>query len=121
MALKKEIAAPPVAFASATERYRALGHRIEQSGDGATWREVFADPSLTFTAAACGPDGTCWFGTTTGRLQRRTGGSFFAAQLPERRPIVAIAPEAGGIAVVTIDDGRRFRTADHGATWQPAP
>ena len=118
-ALKKESAAPAVVFASATERYRAAGHRIEQSEDGATWREVFADPSLTFGAAACSPDGTCWFGTTTGRLQRRAGGSFVAAQLPERRPIVAIAPEAGGIAVVTIDDGRRFRTADHGATWQP--
>ena len=63
-------------------------------GDGATWREVSARPVATFTAAACGPDGPCWFGTADGQLLRRTGRRSSRSRCRYARAVVAIAPEA---------------------------
>ena len=35
--------------------------------------------------------------------------------------LVPLGEPGGAARVVTADDGRRFRTADAGASWTPAP
>lgn len=108
--------------ASATESYRANGRRIERSADGGTtWREVLADARASIAAAACAPGGPCWFGGADGEVLRRTPDGFARGSVPVRLPIVAIVPAGGGVALVSVQDGRRYRTTDGGATWRPVP
>lgn len=111
-----------IASASPTEAYRIAGSRIEKSRDGAqTWHEVLSDPRTTFTAAACAPGGPCWFGTADGEVLRRTESGFTRTPLPVRTRVIALTPSGARIAVATVEGGRRFRTADDGATWQSVP
>ena len=118
------VAAPQVQ-ASSAERYRASGDAIELSGDGGrTWRRIVRHGSGTFTAAACA--GTCWFGTSDGKIFRRVPASdatpdpasgFRVSSSPSPEAVVAIAPEGPEAAAITLASGRRFHTADGGATW----
>lgn len=123
--LRKSVAAAPAtltATASATESYRASGRRIERSADGgATWTVVLADAGAPVTAAACTPGGPCWFGGAGGEILRRTADGFARSSLPVRLPVVAIAPSGADTAVVSVQDGRRYRTTDAGATWRFVP
>jgi Putative zinc-finger len=121
--MSKAAAAPPlVVSASPKESYRAAANRIELSEDGgATWRVVASALRVTLTAAACAPGGPCWFGTSDGAILRRTPDGFPLSRLPVPVRVVAIAPDGSQTAVVTVESGARFRTADGGATWQPIP
>ena len=121
--LMSKAAAPPlVVSASPKESYRAVANRIELSEDGgATWRVVAPALRVTLTAAACAPGGPCWFGTSDGAILRRTPDGFPLFRLPVPARVVAIAPDGSQTAVVTVESGARFRTADGGATWQPIP
>jgi hypothetical protein len=108
------------AAASDRERFRAAGGTIERSRDaGQTWQQVFSDASLTFTAAACTRNGSCWFGTSTGVVLRADGDEFTRSRLPEPAPVTAIdAASPPGITVVI--GARRYRTSD-GSSWTPLP
>lgn len=108
------------AAASVTETYRVSGGRIERSRDGgATWASAYADPMLAFTAAACAPDGLCWFGTSTGVVVRTGSTGFVKSHLPEALPIAAITAGPGVEATVATAS-RSYHTTD-GSTWIPVP
>jgi hypothetical protein len=119
--LMRKAAAPSMeAAVSDRERYRAAGGRIERSQDGgASWHELFTDPALTFTALACGPEGACWFGTSTGVVLRTSQAGLLRSRLPESAPVTAISAASATDAVVTIGS-RRYRTSD-GSSWTPLP
>ena len=120
--MSKAVASPLGVSASPKESYRAVANRIELSEDGgATWRVAVTVTHVTFTAAACAPGGPCWFGATDGLILRRTPDRFSTFALPVRARIVAITPDGSQTAVVTVESGARFRTADGGATWVPIP
>lgn len=122
--LRTSVAAtsPLVVSASPKEAYRAVGSRIELSEDGGTtWRSVLSDPQSAFTAAACAPGGSCWFGGADGQMLRRTPDGFSRSALPVRRRVVTIAPDGAQAALVTVEGGQRFRTSNGGTTWQPSP
>jgi Putative zinc-finger len=111
-----------VVSASAKESYRAAGNQIELSEDGgANWRAVSPAAPGIFTAAGCGAGGPCWFGTADGQLWRRTPDGFSRHALPVRQPVIAITVEGAQTVVVTVEGGRRFRTANGGASWNPIP
>ena len=118
--LMRKAAAPLLeAAASDQERYRAVNGRIERSMDGASWQEVFSDPSLTFTALACAPEGACWFGTSTGVVLRTSQARLVRSRLPESVPVTAISASSANDAVVTAGV-RRYRTSD-GSSWTSVP
>ena len=119
--LMRKAAAPAMeATASDHERYRAVGGRIERSRDGgATWQVVFSDSALTFTAAACVPNGPCWFGTSSGDVLRSGDAGMSRSRLPDSGPVTAI--DVTSPPVVTISVGaRRYRSSD-GTSWTPVP
>jgi hypothetical protein len=124
-ALRKSVTASPaplLARASATEWYRVTGRRIERSADGGTtWRDVLTDARAPITAVACAPAGPCWFGSADGEVLRPTPDGFARGSLPVRLPVAAIVPGGGSVAVVSVQDGRRYRTTDGGATWTQVP
>lgn len=119
-----DASAPPVVFvvsASDEETFRAIGGRVDRSTDGGkTWQHAFTSSGGPVTAAACA-GGTCWFGTSDGRIERNVRGGFAGSSLPVRERVDAIAPTAPESAVVTTRGGRKFRTANGGATWTPEP
>ena len=117
--MRKAAAQQLEAAASDQERYRAVGGRIERSMDGASWQEVFSDPSLTFTALACAPEGACWFGTSTGVVLRTSQAGFVRSRLPESVPVTVISAASATDAVVTAGS-RRYRSSD-GSSWIPVP
>ena len=118
-AMKEEVRAEP---APPRESYRALGSRIEQSKDGGTtWRTALSDPQSTFTSVGCAAGGGCWIGTADGQMLRPTPGGFSRSVLPIRARVVAIVSGGSQAAVVTVEGGQQFRTADGGATWTPIP
>jgi hypothetical protein len=119
-----DASAPPVVFvvaASDAETFRAIGGRVDRSVDGGkTWQHAFTSSGGPVTAAACA-GGTCWFGTSDGRIERRVRDSFAGSVLPVRERVQAIVPTTQASAVVTIEGGRRFRTTDGGTTWIAEP
>jgi hypothetical protein len=121
---RDDASAPPVVLvvsASEEETFRAIGGRVDRSIDGGrTWQHAFTSSGGPVTAAACA-GGTCWFGTSDGRVERRVRGGFAGSVLPVRERVDAIAPTTQASAVVTIQGGRKFRTTDGGATWTPEP
>ena len=124
VATPRAAAAPAMADAmkEEVETYRARGNRVEQSRDGGTtWSSVLSEPQSTFTVVGCAQGGPCWIGTADGQILRRVPDGFSRSVLPVRVRVVAIAPDGPQTAVVTVEGGKRFRTADGGATWQPIP
>ena len=119
--LMRKAAAPAMeAAVSDLERYRVGGDRIERSeDDGVSWQEVFSDPSLTFTALACAPGGTCWFGTATGVVLRTSQAGLVRGRLPESAPVTAISAVSATDAIVTAGS-RRYRSSE-GTSWTPVP
>jgi hypothetical protein len=108
--------------ASPAESFRVVAGRIERSADaGRSWQAVSEGAGFRAIAAACAPGGACWFGDDRGRLLRRTPDGFVQATPPAAARVLAIAPDGALAAVVTVEGGRRFRTADGGATWMPVP
>ena len=60
-----------------------------------------------------------WRITPEGRLERSTDGgkTWVAVPLPEQVPVTAVVAPTATTATVTLSDGRQFRTADQGKTW----
>ena len=100
------------------EAWRITGQTVEHSADdAATWAtEYRADRPVTGGAAVS--PGVAWFFGARGLVLRRTPQGWTAAALPVRDvEIAAIAPASAASALVTLADGRRFETADGGASW----
>lgn len=93
---------------------------IERSTDaGEHWTTELANAVAPPRVVACASAEVCWAGGNRGLLLRRDASGAWT-----RRPLPATSAAVAGIdaasadeAVVTLSDGRRFRTADGGATW----
>lgn len=118
-AMKEEVRAESTA---PRETVRARGNRIERSRDGgSTWSSLLSEPQSSFTAVGCAQDGPCWIGTADGQVLRRMPDGFQRSVLPVRARVVSVAAEGPLTALVTLESGQRFRTADGGTTWAPIP
>jgi hypothetical protein len=114
----------PVAAPEGGARWRRRGTIIEFAPRG---EPRFSTASLPVPAdaltAGSSPGGTvCWFVGRAGLVLVTTDGTRFTrAARPADADLVAVAPADARSAVVTAADGRRFRTADAGATWTAVP
>jgi hypothetical protein len=110
-----------VVAADGTGRWRRAGTSIEFAA-GAT--APFAAATLPLEAAALtagsSPAGTvCWLVGRAGAVLMTTDGIRFArVNPPAAIDFVAVAAADARNATIAAADGRRFRTADQGATWR---
>jgi photosystem II stability/assembly factor-like uncharacterized protein len=105
---------------------------IARSRDGGvTWQRqgvgVVAGPlarsssAPTPLAGSSSAPTTCWFVGQAGLVLLTTDGERWGTRpFPERVDLVAVDARDSRSATVTARDGRRFGTADGGATWTPA-
>ena len=113
-----------VVAADGTSRWRRAGMSIEFAA-GAT--APFAAATLPLDAgvltAGSSPAGTvCWLVGRAGAVLTTTDGLRFArVNPPAAIDLVSVAATDARSATVTTIDGRRFRTADQGATWAALP
>ena len=111
-----------VVAADGTSRWRRAGMSIEFAA-GAT--APFAAATLPLDAgvltAGSSPAGTvCWLVGRAGAVLTTTDGLRFArVNPPAAIDLVSVAATDARSATVTAIDGRRFHTADQGATWTP--
>ena len=92
-------AAPPAASAQGPREARSF---LRQEGE-----VISPDPLVHWRIA---PEG---------RLERSTDGgkTWVAVTLPEQIPVTSVVAPTATTATVTLSDGRQFRTADQGKTW----
>jgi hypothetical protein len=96
---------------------------VERTGDaGATWEAQAVPPGAALVAGAAPSPTVCWIAgrqglvliTVDGRTWRR-------AAIPEPLDLVSVRAADDKTATVTASDGRRFETADGGASWRSLP
>lgn len=92
---------------------------IERSTDGgAHWTPEVAEAPAPLRTLACASAEVCWAGGDQGLLLLRdASGAWTRMLLPATSAIVGIEATSPREAVVTLSDGRRFRTTDGGAGW----
>jgi hypothetical protein len=137
-ALNESVAVGAAQGATSTLR-AAAGLLTVASDGGARWRRTgstieFAPRDTSFVAAslpvsadalvaASAPGGTvCWMAGRAGIVVVTTDGTrFIRTAVPTPSDLVAVTATDARTAIVTAADGRRFRTADQGATWSLLP
>lgn len=95
--------------------------RVQRSTDGGlSWNEVGFGDDVFITAGSAPVAGVCWLVDRGGRVFRSTNTADFTRTAFEE-PVQLVGVEAidASRAVVTSADGRRFATADAGASWRP--
>ena len=115
--------APLVVRASDLIQVRVNGDRIERTSDGGTtWQTERSGLSSPMLAGACVSTDVCWLGGAGGHvLRREPGGRWVEGRIPSDARVAAIDARDASRAIVTVSDGRRFRTSDGGQSWTPAP
>ncbi|HEX6209931.1 MAG TPA: zf-HC2 domain-containing protein [Methylomirabilota bacterium] len=119
MALERKAAgAAAVVAAGPGVLMRITARGVERSADGgAAWTLDLANPPAALRVLSC-PSEVCWAGGDQGLLLRRErSGTWTPRELPTRSPLVGIEASGDAAAIVTTEDGGRFRTSDGGTTW----
>jgi hypothetical protein len=100
-------------------RWRIVGGTVEHTTDGgATWQPQSIAVATPMRAGAAPGARVCWVVGVGGAVLRTTDGTTWARiPFPEPADLVAIQASDASHATVTMADGRRFATADGGATW----
>jgi photosystem II stability/assembly factor-like uncharacterized protein len=100
-----------------------VGGTIERSTDGGdTWNaQVSGVRSDLLAVSAPAPD-TAWVVGRLGTVLQTTDGTRWQRlAFPEPVDLIAVEASDGSRATVTATDGRRWTTANRGATWAPVP
>lgn len=116
-------AAPVIQSQDANVQYRiAGGARIERSDDsGATWQSQRMKVAGQILAGAVPSESVCWLVGRAGAILLTTDGkSWRKIPPPAEADFVAVTASDASSAAVTAADGRTFRTADGGQSWQLA-
>jgi hypothetical protein len=128
-------ALPPAGFASSgglagrvdvlsgdAVRWRPGGPgTVQRSIDGGvTWTTQQTGTTVAISAGSCPTPLVCWLVGQRGTVLLSTDGATWRlVSLPQRVDLIAIRAIDAKTAIVTASDGRRFSTADGGATWGP--
>jgi photosystem II stability/assembly factor-like uncharacterized protein len=96
---------------------------VERSTDrGATRETQQTGANVIFTAGASPASSVCWLVGPGGTIRLSTDGrSWQPVPFPEPARLTAVTATDDKTATVTTEDGRRFATADRGATWSRVP
>jgi photosystem II stability/assembly factor-like uncharacterized protein len=103
-------------------RWRVIGTRIERSTDGGqTW---IADRAPAITGARAGASSSAdvgWLVGSGGLVARRDASGSWTVTSPPAPNLLLVAVTASSAtdAIVTADDGTRYRTTDGGRSWNP--
>ena len=114
---------PPIEVVSpdGTHRWRigAAGAADYSADKGGTWQEAASGVTTDLTAGTS-PSGTvCWVVGRAGTVLLTTDGrQWRRLAFPVVADLTAVQATDARTATVTSVDGRRFRTADGGATWE---
>ena len=111
-----------VTSADGRGRWRRSGAVLQFAPDAtAAFRAVQLPLDANALVAGSAPGGTvCWLAGRGGVVLVSTNGTQFTrVGTPTTLDLVQVAATDARTAVVTAADGRRFRTADQGATWTP--
>jgi hypothetical protein len=110
--------------ADGAARWRRVGAQIEFAPRSEARFVVASLPVSGDTLAdASAPGGTvCWIVGRAGTVLVTTDGMrFMRTAAPTPGHLVSITATDARTAVVTAEDGRRFRTTDQGAHWTALP
>ena len=99
--------------------------RVERAGaisystdGGRRWAHAASGLSAEVLAASSPSADVCWAAGRDGSVSLTVGGGRWERRpFPERVDLVGIVARSAHSATVTTRDGRRFATADGGATW----
>lgn len=108
-----------IASPDGRERWRVRGTAIDHSLDaGATWSTTANIPGLAMTVGASPARGVCWLAGRDGVVLRTTDGvRWVRVSSPLVADVVNLDARDARTATIVTRDGRRFSTADGGATW----
>ena len=104
-------------------RWRLIRQQVERSTDGGlTWKAQPTGTAVDLLAASSPALSVCWIVGRTGVVLLSTDGeSWRRLSSPDvTADLVAVTARDAVAATVTTADGRRYTTADAGATWTPA-
>jgi photosystem II stability/assembly factor-like uncharacterized protein len=118
-AITSEIASPDPSF---RWRLGAAGV-VEHSADGgSTWEVLPTGVVADLTAGMSPSPSVCWLVGRAGTvLLSIDGRRWQRVTFPEATDLVAVQARDARTATVTTADGRTFRTADGGASWDRRP
>jgi hypothetical protein len=118
--LRKQAAPIEIAAPDGRHRWRVGAETIEFSQDaGRTWMPVRLTAGDSVTAGVSPSALVCWLAGRQGLVLIATDGTNFTRlPFPERVDLSAITATDARQATVTTVDGRTFRTADSGRTWE---
>jgi hypothetical protein len=118
-AITSEIASPDPSF---RWRLGAAG-AVEHSADGgSTWEVLPTGVVADLTAGMSPSPSVCWLVGRAGTVLLSTDGRRWQrVTFPEATDLVAVQARDARTATVTTADGRTFRTADGGASWDRRP
>ncbi|MBL8140491.1 MAG: hypothetical protein JNM38_05255 [Acidobacteria bacterium] len=108
-----------IASPDGRERWRVRGTNIEHSLDaGTTWSTTASLPAIAVTVGASPARGVCWLAGRDGVVLRTTDGvRWVRVPSPIVADVVNLDARDARTATIVTRDGRRFSTADGGATW----
>lgn len=108
-----------IASPGGRERWRVRGTVIEHTLDaGATWSTTANIPGIALTVGASPAGGVCWLAGRDGAVLRTTDGvRWVRVSSPLVADVVNLDARDARTATIVTRDGRRFSTADGGATW----
>ena len=88
------------------------------STGGSQWETLEVDVNVELTAGASPSASVCWLVGRAGTVLRTIDGRRFQRlPFPEAVDLAGVASASERAATVTASDGRVFRTADGGVTW----
>jgi hypothetical protein len=103
-------------------RFGRAGAVAYSPDGGRTWTHAASRLPAEVLAASSPAAGVCWAAGRNGGVSLVVGdGRWLPRLFPERVDLVAIVARDAHEATVTTRDGRRYATADGGATWTPVP
>ncbi|HSC29820.1 MAG TPA: YCF48-related protein [Vicinamibacterales bacterium] len=109
-----------ISSVDSSSRWRfAAGRRVEHSTDaGKTWTEQTVPPDLVLLAGSSPSVSVCWIVGRGGAVLLTTDATTWqSVPIPERVDLTAVNATDARSATVRTADGRTFRTADGGRTW----
>jgi hypothetical protein len=122
--LKSAVTTPVVLASGPGLAVRRVGDRLERSVDGGTtWAVDLERAPESLSVGMCPNSVACWIGGTSGIvLVRSASGAWSRRDLGDPSAVIRKIDAADATnAVVTLADGRQFRTTDAGVTWTLVP
>lgn len=121
-AAKREADAVAPAQAALIRWRIVAGRTVERTSPDGTWFQVELPVAGTLRALSSPGGAVCWVVGADGFVLVTVDGARFArVPFPQRGDVVGVRATDGVTATVTMADGRRFVTADQGATWAAPP